>query len=88
MWSLEGGCVAGPLFSYPGAFLAASRAFGAIAAVLQDTQNGPASAAARRALRGDVGQVSWAPRSCSNPTTAPTAAHTVVVRDGESLLPV
>lgn len=53
MWSLRGGCVACPLFNYPGALLAASRAFGTIAAVLPDPQNGPASAtAARRALRG------------------------------------
>ena len=42
-WSLGGGCVAGPLFSYPGAFLAASRGSGVsrLAPVLQDTQNGP-----------------------------------------------
>ena len=43
----------GWLFSTSVAVLAASRALGAIAAVLQDTQNGPASAAdARRVLRG------------------------------------
>ena len=49
---IGGGCVAGPLFSYPGAFLAASRAFVAIAAVLPDTRNGHASGSREARVRG------------------------------------